>query len=200
MVGPDGITLEATQEILHERRIHGLAEALWTAVQEWRIEHHGPGLQEATRAALINDLFYWNLQNLSIAADAGMNITTVSNQRLVVFDERVVVRCKHVNRDLASRNYPTTQAQRFVQQKQIDGFPELDRLHIAYRLDTIGLSLRDAFVARPVGRRHRFNDWVWQFWGESIASTSLYNLQQPLPTAAFAGQRFHHEDYSPRFA
>ena len=61
-------------------------------------------------------------------------------------------------------------------------------------------SLQDAFIALPVGNNARFNEWVWQFWGESIESTSTYGQQVPLQLPELSQRRFYYEDYSRRFA
>lgn len=200
MNNSDAISLEATREILDQPRIYGFAESLQAAVNVWRAEHRGPAIQPATRASIIADHFYWNMTTLSLAAQPGITTGTVRGQRFISIDERVLLRCKSVRRGLESSNYQTHQARDFVRQHSISGFPELDRLHLAYRLDITGLFLKDAFITLPVGNRHRFNDWVWQIWGESIESTSTYGRQRPFPVPGFGQQRYYYEDYSQRFA
>ena len=196
----DAISLEATREILFEPRIYGLAESLQAAVKTWRTQYHSPAPQPATRASIIADHFYWNVSIQSLAAQPGMTIGAVKGQRFLSFDRRVLLRCKFVRRGLESRNYQTDQARKFVRQQPITDFPEFDRLHLAYRLDITGLFLKDAFITLPVGNRYRFNDWVWQFWGESIESTSTYGQQQSFPVPGFGSQRYYYKDYSKHFA
>lgn len=199
MKNRDAITLDEARELLDDR-IYGLAEAMQASVKEWREKHHGAAIQSATRASIIGDLFYWNVTTLSLAGSDGMTTETVKQQRFVAFDGRVLLRCKFVKTGLELSNYQTRQARNFVTQRPITGFPEFDRLHVGYRLDLTGMALKDAFILLPVGNRTRFNEWVWQFWGESIESTSTYGLQVPLPLPQMGQRRFYYEDCSQRFA
>lgn len=196
----DALTLDDARELLNESRVYGLVECLHEAVKTWRGQHFTPAIRETTRAGIISDNFYWNMETLSLAVGEGVVKNTVRGQRFVTFDERALIRCKHLRRGLESRNYGTRQALAFVRQRPIEGFPPIDRLHLGYRLDPFGMALADAFITLPVGNANRFNLWVWQVWGESIESSSTYGQQPPLALPGYDSKLYHYEDYSKRFA
>src|SRR6185437_14087883 len=153
---------------------------------------------ESTRGGFISDLFYFNVQN-ELGDDGGFAYDEVKGQRYITFDDRILQRIKHLDRELVSSNYPTRQAKAFVQQARLEGFPDFDRLHLGYRLDITGMRLEDVFIALPVGRRSRFNAWVWQVWGDSIADSTVYGQQSPM---ILPGQKVYrlpaYDDYRQR--
>jgi hypothetical protein len=192
------ITLDETQAILTDARMIPLLRSLRDAVSDYSRDllPHIAAITDATRAGFIADKFYFNVSN-NLAEDKGFDSATVQGQRYVTFDGRLLQRVKHFNGELASRNYPTAQAKAFISQGYLEGFPECDRLHLGYRLDITGLRLAEVFVTRPIGRKAKFNDWVWQVWGDPIRETGTYELQEPLPIREMSRQ-YAYSDFSTR--
>ena len=195
-------TLEDGRELFTDPRVDGLLECLSGAEAAWKAKHHGPSIGPGTRGAIIADLFYFNVTTHPLLSQDHLELKTVKGQRLVVVEGKVSVRCKHVDGGLASKNYPTVQAQQLVEQEPLPGFPNV-RLELGYWLDDIGLNLKDVFIIRPLGNRNQLgesNEWVWQIWGDSIETDSTYGLIRTFPDFGFQRGRFYYEDRSTKFA
>jgi hypothetical protein len=174
--------------------MEAMASAAGEAVRMWR-EDLSPirvDLSDTTRAALINNRFYGQVRR-ELAEDDGFRFDQLKNQRFLLFDDSILVRFKLFDSFLTTRNYPTAQAMDFVAQEYIEGMPPLARLHFGYRLDAVGLRVREAFVTLPTGTLEQFNDWIWQIAGEPI---STYGVAQRLPLDGESASPFYaYDDY-----
>jgi len=195
------ISLPEAQDVLRPRvplLTRSLADAFTTWLQDYAPHHMV--LSTTARAKIINDHFYFNAaQNLG--RDRGAIFHENQLQRFIVFDERLVVRFKLLDRSLQARNYPTERAKGWVQQLPLEGIPPCERLHLGYRLDLTGTAIRDAFITLPNGALAVPNDWIWQVWGNPIDS-STFGIQMRLIPFARTGTSvvYAYDDFSVRSA
>ncbi|MCA9831533.1 MAG: hypothetical protein KC495_13760 [Dehalococcoidia bacterium] len=193
------ITLMDARDVLTDDRVVGVVSPVKRAFETWtRLAH--PAFDSTTRARAIQNMAHWDACE-RLSDDQGVRAGEHRLQKYITFDERVLIRIKQFDRNLATRNYPTDQALEFVQQEQIDGFPPFDRLHVGYRLDISGTRLQDVFITLPTGRKSAFNAWVWQVLGDPIDLTTygyqigLFRVAQPT-----IRDGYFYEDYSSRLA
>lgn len=188
------ISLAQTYDVLTKERMKPLVRTIADVVNEWRDELWRPGHDGTVRARSISSRFYF-LMTERLAADPGISHGTSNGQPLITFDERIQGRVKHLDSGLASRNYPTEQAQDWVKTSPLEGFL-IDRIHFGYRLDVTERMLKDAFVARPTGDPVNFNAWVWQVWGSPI-DLRTYGKQLPFGAKGVSiSDIYLYEDYS----
>lgn len=195
------ISLPEAQELLRPR-VPQLTKSLAGAFTTWLqdLAPHHVALSSTARAKIINDYFYFNAaQNLS--RDKGVGFHENQLQRFIVFDERLVVRFKLLDRSLQARNYPTERARGWVQQLPLEGIPPCERLHFGYRLDLTGTTIRDAFITLPTGTLAVPNDWIWQVWGNPI-DLSTFGIQIRLIPLTRVGANvvYAYDDFSTRSA
>jgi hypothetical protein len=194
-VDRDLITLTQARTVITESRALALIRSLTESIDTWQESMRRPGLDETTRARAISNLFYFNTAG-SLANDGGARHGEYRNQRYIAFDDRLAVRCKLLDRNLESSNFPTDQAEDWLRQRQLEGFPPFDRLTLGYRLDLTGLRMRDLFITLPTGVPGFFNQWVWQVWGTPL-DMSVYGTQLRLRESDVGpGETFFYEDYS----
>jgi len=194
------LTLAGARAILGGARMKALTGAAVDSVGVWRddLKDLRIALDATTRARLINNLFYFKAQ-IALAGDTGCRFDEIRQQRYIEFDEKVLLRFKLFDDALETSNYPTEQAEEFVQQDWIPGLPPLVRLHLGYRLNIIGLGVSDAFVTLPTGIPGAFNAWVWQVLGDPMNETSTYGVQLPLlltPQEPLQNDVYFYENYA----
>ena len=189
------ISLPHAQEILRPR-MPDIVRAAADAVKTWREgfrPFHAMLNTSRSRASSISDMFYWNV-NLYLSGKPGVDYDEPQGQRMLTFDGWVGLRFKLVDQLLQTRNYPTEHALALVRQLPLEGLPGV-RLHLGYRLDLTGMSLKDLFVTLPNGKDGDFNDWVWQVWGEPIQASGTV-VQHPLAGLRQAVVVYAYDDYS----
>ena len=145
----------------------------------------------STRATVINERWYKGVCDALLPVDDGVRLGSRNRQQYFVIDDRLVLRFKHLDHNLESKNYPTFQSEAWRLQFPLDGIPKCERLEFGYRLDITGTVIRDAFVILGDGK---LKHWIWQVWGERVdtfqlpfmESNSLQNIDN----------YFAHKDYS----
>ena len=170
-----GITLPQTQSILFPDRIRILIGALKSSVGIWngRFSASQMSLDATARAIIINQEWYYLAKN-SLVNDPGFRFVMDHGRRFFVFDDRLVIWHKLVNRQLLPSNIPTRRSLAWNQQQPLPGIPNCDRILFGYRMDLTGTVIKDAFCIFHVGKRIQ---WVWQLLGECI---DTYPVQLPL--------------------
>ncbi len=191
--------LEARDLLLKDDRLVILGQGLVWAIEQWRERHFAPGLDASTRASIIKDHFYQKVQE-DLAPLDGFEYAEKHNQKSLLFDERLLVRVKHLDRLLRSSNYPTPTAEAFIRQDEIPDFPDFAFLHFGYRLDPSGLEIRDAFFALPHVRRDEFNEWVWQILGSPTEEGTYREQGRLLFPNDVREVKYVYEDFKERFA
>ena len=190
----DPISLADTHDLLHPARIATLLRGLYEANAEWNTRTL-PGWDQTARARAVSGRFYMMLPE-RFGNDSGVHHGEQGQQKFVAFDDRILLRCKLLDRGLASSNYPTAQALAWVKAGEpLEGFL-FDRLHFGYRLDILGRELQDVFVCQPTGDEEQPNLWVWQIYGNPI-NMQTFGIQQALgQTSIRLGDHYLYEDYA----
>lgn len=124
------------------------------------------------RAKIISDQFYYHAKN-ALAGEPSVDFQEHGLQKYMLFDDRLIVRFKHLKRDFTTANYPTAQAKAWLSQGTLPGLPTHARVTFGYRLDELGIRINDAFVVLPNGDSQSVNDWVWQVLGDRIAEDDV---------------------------
>src|SRR4051794_33123864 len=107
------IGLLEAKRILTDERVVGIGRALLKSIETWR-EVHFPtaGLGPTARATVISDHFY-QYAVPEMLTDDGAEYDERHNQKFLTFDDRLLLRCKHLDGALRSANYPTPTAEAF---------------------------------------------------------------------------------------
>ena len=147
-------------------------------------------LDAKSRALLLNRLWYYNVRQ-QLQNDAGVRLVRNHSEFYFAFDDTLVLRFKHLDRNLLSKNYRTQRIADWNRQVRLDGMPPWDRLEFGYRLDITGTSIQDAFVLLRHGERLL---WVWQVMGPHI---NTFAIQMPLaPFPGGQSEVFAFDDYN----
>ena len=160
------ITLPQAKKILDPRRVAVLTGALRNALSTWNtaLAPAQMMLNSSARAMNINQMWYFFV-GLGIDDDPSIILSEDQLQKFLVIDERVILRFKLIDRNFASRNYPTIRANQWRLQYSLPSLPQCERLEMGYRLDITGTEVQDAFIIL------RYGDtilWLWQIWGDKI--------------------------------
>ncbi|NJM37905.1 MAG: hypothetical protein HC845_08650 [Akkermansiaceae bacterium] len=86
------------------------------------------------------------------ACDTELVFCHSGQRNLFIFKDAVIVVFKKLDENLKSQNYPTPAAQRFNEQKEIEGIPaSLPRIELGYVTDVAGASLNGIYAVRRLG-------------------------------------------------
>ena len=176
-----------------------ILEPLLGSMHWWRTEmkHSHLMLSNSTKARALHD-YWWHHTETRLNEKPGAYFCVEHNQRLLILDDKAMIRIKLLDDNLESRNLPTIQAEELVHQvHQIPMLPPLTLFQLGYRLDPLGLYLADAFITCPSGIKGFFNHWVWQVWGERIDERPTYALQKRFWTRSLSeADIYAYTDYS----
>ncbi|GEM_PF-5317928 len=144
---------------------------------------------ESTKAECINRFWYhFALERLAAAKKSTFRPGEDEGQRYIAFDERALIRHKHFNNSLRTRNLSTQHSDRWITEGMVfDTLPNIGRCHFGYRMDSTWTVMKDAFVTLP---DRNYNLWVWQVWGpkfDDIGVMRRFGGQEPF---------FRYDDFS----
>ena len=184
------MSLEETQDILYSRMVN-LTGELKNSVNFWNIRCADALSDPSTRATVINEKWYRGVCNTLMSVDRGVRHGIQNRQQYFVIDEKLILRFKHLDENLDSKNYPTLQSEAWRLQFPLDGIPRCERVELGYRLDITGTVIKDAFVILGEGK---LKYWIWQVWGDRVDTFQLPLIGNR--TAQGIDKFFAHTNYS----
>ena len=143
------LTLAQAQSILDDGRMSDILEPLLGSMHWWRTEmkHSHLMLSNSTKARALHD-YWWHHTETRLNEKLVAYFCVEHNQRLLILDDKAMIRIKLLDDNLESRNLSTIQAEELVHQvHQIPMLPPLDAL-------PAGLSTRSASWLVSGGRLH----------------------------------------------
>lgn len=127
------ITLEDAQLVL-QPRLPALAGALKLSTHTWRttLGRHQARLTEYSRAVAINEMWYSNSE-LLLSTDPGVSRGRNVKRDYLRFDDKLILRIKHVGDSLRPWTQRTRRSREWEAQRRFQSIPPLPRLDLIYR-------------------------------------------------------------------
>lgn len=182
------ITLEDAKLVLLPSRMPALAGAFKLSTHTWRttLGRHQARVSEDTKYSAINDMWYSNSEIL-LSTDPGVELGPNERRNYLRFDDKLVLRIKHVGDSLRPWTQKTRRSREWEAQRRFPSIPPMPRLDFIYRLDITGMTVKDAFVMLSQDNQ---SIWRWQVWGYPI-NTIPATHKDLLGRTVYA-----HDDYS----
>ena len=182
------ITLEEARSVLQPNRMTALAGAFKLSAYTWRttLGRHQARLTEYSRAVAINEMWYSNSE-LLLSTDPGFSRRKNVKRDYLRFDDKLILRIKHVGDSLRPWTQRTRRSQEWEAQRPFPSIPPMPRLDFVYRLDLVGFAVKDAMVVLSQDNQAI---WRWQVWGYPV-NTIPVTYKDILGRTVYA-----HDDYS----
>ena len=112
-----------------------------------------------------------------------VTVDTHSGQNFISLADQFVLRVKRFDRNLRPNNARTAHNRNWTNQYSLPGMIEAERPDFGYRMDPLGIEVRDAFIALRVDDNLL---WLWQVLGDQITTPTAqltlapeYHLSEP---------------------
>ena len=122
--------------------------------------------------SLLSDYFYSRMEE---APEHGVRFERREDrgQHYVVFEDRLAVRVKQIDKQYLSWNLPTPHSRLWNLQLQAPGMEPLPKLELGYHLDALMNGYRSIHLLQRVDK---IVDWREQIYG---ARTDAFDIEQP---------------------
>ena len=109
-----------------------------------------------TKAGIIRDLII-DAAQMEFGSDENIKFLTGTHDKLMMLDNKYILRFKKFNEDLTTSNFQTPRAQAYVEQFKIDGIPSDPlRLEIGYLPDSLITEIKGIYIVRLA---HKIAQW-----------------------------------------
>jgi hypothetical protein len=127
---------------VREAKLYRAVNEAWDDVQE---DRHRYAIWARTRAGMVFERLTVRLQQ-NFADDPGVRFVFADETVKIVFDDRLVARCKKADSQGLGHNIPTRSNDLFCEQGSLFGFGPLDKIEIVYVLDAYSTSIKRIMV------------------------------------------------------
>jgi hypothetical protein len=144
-----------------EARLYRSFDQAWDDVQK---DRHKYPIWARTRAGMVFERLAIRLQE-NFADDPGVRFVFATETVKIVFDEKLLVRCKKADSQGLGHNIPTQANDLFCDQGSLPGIAPLDKIEVVYVLNAYGTEIKRIVV--------QARDGDVRLWSYEIDDTAL---------------------------
>lgn len=163
----------------HYQLLLGCYKDAWSQWQ--RLEAEEPDLGARTRATYLSDRI-WYLVKLRFQGVDGVRVFENTTIRVLIIDERLMIRFKKLDKRLRSKNVQTKQQVLWVLQLPIPDIPDMPRLTFGYVLNRLQTDIERFAVTMPKGKSVAWWLDVVLDEGDSVVTPFAMPVEEPKRT------------------